>query len=168
MTTLATILDAKNALKASLCNSAAFQTLVGAEDATEAAGSVYYDIIDDGAGGIAAPLEVVPFAMVSRAAEAPFSISAAGVGGWTESGALDLEIWRETPTGELTDDTFETLVGTILSELCDQAETAGRLAITGATVEQMSRVSLDKEANDETLQASLISIQWGTSEGGGW
>lgn len=115
----------------------AFQTWVGAEDATEAAASIYQEGLPAPSGGAdaytAAQLAALrPYAVIYQDAERRgWRRSRIGEGAWVDAGRL-LVVLKQTSTdandGEPTADAnvvFKNTVGSIVSGLCDLRDNSG-------------------------------------------
>jgi hypothetical protein len=141
-------------LRASIANSATFQTWTGSVDAATALNRVGYrdmgitpaDGIEYVAGELAS---LMPCAIVSIGPQ--MSLKSDADGTWSDGGSLVAEFWDQADESVATDISeverrFSNQVGTIVREVCQQNRTAGRLDVSAATskTEPMRATPQDK------------------------
>ena len=152
----------------SLANSAQFQTLTSAANATQAATHIYLDALErpDGTAYTLAEIEKLrPFALICGG-EIPIRTDfQAPPAGFMRSGELEMRLFMSVPDEVATKPgeigrRFDNVLGTIVKELEAQCGTAGRLAFDSCEARRWSRTSdEDEEQFGDALQA-LITFTW--------
>ena len=178
MTTAASgcITKAEERIRDMLANCTAFQTWVGAADATAAKSSIYYDTVPrgdymDDSDALAWHVSVRPFALIWTDYENGFAMNEL-VGG---SGTLQIRFEQNTPGATQTDweeadRLFKNTLGGIIHSGDTDSPGLWELSITRQYT-QLSRVNLDalyRTAEDEyetfgDAQAAVLSVAWGVT-----
>lgn len=169
------IQDAQELLRTSLANCATFQSFVSAADATAALAKIYHDAWptpeSGGPSHTLAEIEALrPSAIVYTEDESGFVVERDAAGGFDcarrNGGRLVAVLFRNVPSEDkyalakvATD--FRTTAGSIVDELMDQSETAGRLAIQRITCSGPYRTKVDNLQAEGDGQAYELLIEWG-------
>jgi hypothetical protein len=164
------IQTAQDLLKTTLSYSAAFQSLVGAVDETEAAARIYHDALpppaDGSASYSAAQLSVLrPCAMIYTESFMR-ELVAMGSDCWASWGQMKCIIYRNVPTAiaddpSQVDTTFRVIAGDIISEMIAQCDTAGRLASRKFEARGPYRTPPDEINAIGDEQVYELIIDWG-------
>jgi len=166
---------AEDYLKETLAACGTFQTLVEAEDATEAKASIYNDALPEPAAGDeytkAELTGYHPYATIETDPDGGYDMifDAVGAGGHDcrDAGRLIVRIARIVPDNTGIADAergWKNTIGNILAELWGNAGAAGFLAITGVALIGLHRFHPDNEPGMGDAQGATIAVEWG-SEG---
>lgn len=168
------IQEVQELLRVSLANSAAFQTFVGAANATAALAKIYHDAWPKPTTGATHTLAEItalrPSAIIYTEEDQGFTVErdASGASDWDRknSGRLVAVLFRNVPEADRNNLTkvatdFRTTVGAIIDELMDQSVTAGRLHIQRITASGPWRTAKERLQAEGDAQAFELMIEWG-------
>ncbi len=156
-------------LRTSLAASAAFQSLVGAADATAAAAKIYHDAFPKPANNKQAhsldelnalrPCAIVYTEDFETTRDATDYC-------WHQKGVIRAVIYRNVPTADKNNQSkletdFRTIMGEIMQDLIDLSETAGYLAVRGMRTEGPYRTDNEELNAIGDAQAYELIIRWG-------
>lgn len=159
-------------LKTTLANSAAFQTLVGAEDATEAKASIYLH-------SLPVPADANQYTLAELTGYRPYALlwttryegaheASDSAHRFRENGAMSMQIEQDVASAITTNNAevelrWENTIGNIIGELFDLAGQAGYLAITRISANDgLHRTHPDQYATLGDSQWADLEVEWGT------
>lgn len=170
------IQDVQAIAKTTLANCAAFRTLTATADATAALAKIYHDAWPvPASGGVSHSLAEItalrPSAIIYTEPDRGWTSQRDAMGDstgncWHHSGIIHMIIFRNVPTADKAlpskvDTDFRTVIGTILSELIAQSETAGRLNSKRLTVSGPWRTEPKELKDIGDAQGCEIIVEWG-------
>lgn len=171
------IQDAQNIAKATLAACASFQSLVDADDATEAAARIYHDAFPVPISGrpehTRAELTALrPCAIVYTEDNQGFVIRRDAMGNddcWNATGVVHFVIYRNVPEADefnlsKVDTDFRTVIGNIVEEMIGLSETAGYLATKQFTVSGPGRTPIADLKDIGDAQIAEVVAVWGPGE----
>jgi len=171
------IQDAQDIAKATLAACAAFQSLVDAGDAAEAAEHIYHDSFPTPESGNAehgrAELTALrPCAIVYTEDNQGFVVRRDAMGMedcWNATGVIHFVIFRNVPAADVNlpskvDTDFRTVLGNIVSQMIGLSETAGYLATKQFTVSGPARTPKKELKDIGDAQVAEIVAAWGPGE----
>lgn len=155
-----TLIQVEEFLAASLANSAEFQTLCEAADASAAAERIYYDEVP--ITDTVTPLDLAPYALVATSQDRGFSWKYAATDLFTGSGSVWLRMLRKTFSSERPDRDWKIQLGTIVEEILAQSEEPGRLHVAAAHLLDYGRgYDIDENCTGDQMQVATIQFDWG-------
>lgn len=161
-------------MRTTLAASEAFQTLVGADDATEALARIYHDALPKPASGghshsLAEMNELRPCAIVyTQVGQGGWQARRDAMGGgcWDYSGTIVAVILRNVPVEDKdnlqkVDTDFRTTVGNIVDDLIGLNETAGYLTMERIDAMGPYRTPVEELQSVGDAQAYELVVGWG-------
>lgn len=169
------IQEAQEIARQTLAASAAFQSLVGAGNATDAALRIYHDELPRPASGLSEhsldELNILrPCAIIYTATGPSGFVSVRDAMGdvdcWHNSGTIVIVIMRNVPIADkndlsLVDTAFRTIAGTIVSELIEISETASYLACDRIEAMGPYRTDIKDLKSIGDAQSYELIVSWG-------
>jgi len=171
------IQEAQNIARATLAACASFQSLVDADDATEALTHIYHDATPMPESGRAehtrAELTALrPFAIVYTEDNQGFVVEKDAMGNedcWNASGTVHIVIYRNVPEADelnpsKVDTDFRTVMGNIASEIIRLSETAPYLAAKKIVASGPIRTPVKELSDVGDAQGAVLTVAWGPDQ----
>lgn len=171
------IQEAQDIARATLAACAAFQSLVDADDATEALEHIYHDsfptpISGGDVHGRAELTALRPCAIVYTEDNQGFVVRRDAMGMedcWNATGVIHFVLFRNVPDADKdnpskVDTDFRTVIGNIVSQMIAVSETAGYLATKQFSVSGPTRTPKKELKDIGDAQLAEIIAAWGPGE----